>query len=302
MTQPTLSEVVADLTRSADALAAVAAALAARHDGVPVAPALRPHVEAVVDALGLSEALDRLPPAEIGPMLGQIRAFSLTNAKLLSATPPGEGWTHTEAEILQAAGDASAGFPAALKARIAPALDGLAERLSRPGAAFLDIGVGVASLSIAMARSWPGLRIVGLEPWPPAIAMARRAVEAAGLGGRIELREEAAQDLADMRAFDLAWLPSLFVPREAIAPSLAALRRALLPGAWLLIPMMRPTEDALAGALAGLRVAMFGGWPWRPDELEGLLRAQGFHEIRALPTPPQAVTGLLAARCPLGPG
>jgi SAM-dependent methyltransferase len=297
MTGSTLGQVVSDLTRSADALAAIGAALAARHEGVPLPPALQPHVEAVVDALGLREALDQLPAAEAAPMLGQIRVFALTNAKLFSA-PPGEGWTHAEPEILQAAGDASAGFPAALRARIAPALDGLAGTLSRPGAAFLDIGVGVASLSIAMARSWPGLRIVGLEPWPAALAMARRAVMAAGLGQRIELREQAAQELPDVQAFDLAWLPSLFVPRDAIAPSLAAVRRALRPGGWLLVPILRPTEDTLAGALARLRVAMFGGWPWLPDELEALLLGQGFAEIRILPAPPHAVTGLLAARRP----
>jgi hypothetical protein len=119
----TLSEIVADLTRSADALAAIGAALDARASGAPLDPAIRPHVEAVLSALGIAGALDSLPEAEIVPMLGQIRTFALANAKLLFAASRSGGWLHTEPELLQAAGDASAWFPLRLKSAIAPQLD-----------------------------------------------------------------------------------------------------------------------------------------------------------------------------------
>jgi hypothetical protein len=52
-------------------------------------------------------------------------------------------------------GDASAMFAPALKMNLAAGLGDLAERLDRPGGRFLDVGVGVASLSIAMCRLWP---------------------------------------------------------------------------------------------------------------------------------------------------
>ena len=59
---------------------------------------------------------------------------------------------------------------------IAPKLDGLAARLEAPGAAFLDVGVGVGLLGVEMARLWPNLRIVGIDVWPPSLALARQNV------------------------------------------------------------------------------------------------------------------------------
>ena len=42
-------------------------------------------------------------------------------------------------------------------------LPGLAERLDRPGAAFLDVDTGAAGIVIAMCRVHAGLRAVGLD-------------------------------------------------------------------------------------------------------------------------------------------
>src|SRR5262245_56525774 len=102
----TLPETIADLTRSADELAAIGAALDARAGNVALDPSIRPHVGAVLSAYGIAAAIDSLPTAEIVPMLGQIRTFALANAKLLFAGGRSTGWSHTEPELLQAAGDA----------------------------------------------------------------------------------------------------------------------------------------------------------------------------------------------------
>jgi SAM-dependent methyltransferase len=293
----TLAETISQLGRSADALAAIGAALDARANDVALDPAIHPHIEGVLSALGVSAAIESLPKTEIVPVLGQIRTFSLANAKLLFAATRGAGWNHVEPELLQAAGDASAGFPDRLKAGIAPDLDGLAERLAAPGAAFLDIGIGVAALSIAMARRWPDLKIVGIDPWPPAIALARAAVAAAGLADRIELRAEAGEEIADRNAFDLAWLPSLFVPRrQAVLDALARVLTAMRPGAWLLVPILQPSDDPLAASPMRLRVAMFGGWAWSAGELEALLRDKGYAQVRTMASSPQAITALIVGR------
>jgi len=292
----TLAETVAQFGRSADALAAIGAALDARANKCEIDPAIRSHVEAVLSTLGMADAVENLPAAEITPMLGQIRTFALANAKLLFSVTRGTGWNHVEPELLQAAGDASAGFPERLKAGVAPNLEGLSARLATPGAAFLDIGVGVAALSIAMARAWPTLDIVGIDPWPPALAMAPEAVAVAGLSDRIVLREQAGQEITDRNAFDLAWLPSLFVPHEAVADIVACVSAALRPGGWLLVPILRPTGDALATALSRLRVAMFGGWTWSSEELEALLRDNNYGQVRTMAPSPQALTALVAAR------
>jgi precorrin-6B methylase 2 len=68
---------------------------------------------------------------------------------------------------------------------IAPRLQGLQERLEDSGT-FLDIGMGVAGLSIAMARTWPKLRIVGVVSGRRPSSLAGDNVRAAALENWIE--------------------------------------------------------------------------------------------------------------------
>ena len=157
-----------------------------------------PHVDEVLAAMGASEALEGISPAEIRSLLGEIRVYTLTNAKLLFAASRSAGWAHTDPEILEAAGDVSANFPWALMTTVASKLDGLEQRLSSSGAAFLEVGAGVAVMAVEMARLWPTLRVVGIDPWAPALAIARERVRVAGLDARIELRGQRGADLPDV--------------------------------------------------------------------------------------------------------
>jgi 2-polyprenyl-3-methyl-5-hydroxy-6-metoxy-1,4-benzoquinol methylase len=283
-----LSVVVARLSTSADALAALAAALDARATGHALDPAIQPHINATLSALGIRDAVADLPADELQPLLGRLRAYALTDAKLMYAGSRGSGWNHNQPKILEAAGDATAGFARQLKARIAPKLDGLLDRLAAPDAAFLDIGVGVAALSIGMARQWPSLRIVGLDPLPQAIALARQRICQAGLADHIELREHA--------GFDLVWLPSVFIPIAVVTTVIERAHQALKPGGWLLVPTMKPSGDDLTMALARLRTAMFGGGVTTSSEMEALLFDHGLADVRTLPSPPAAITSLVVGR------
>jgi len=295
MTIEILRDTVSRLNSSASALAALGAAIDARVNRRPLAPAMASAVDQVLDALGAREAIEAASQAELRPLLGEIRTFTLTGVKLLVGSDA-PGWGHREAEILQAAGDVSAAFPRSLAVSIAPALEGLLERLQSPGAAFLDIGTGVAALSIEMARLWPSLRVVGIDPWAPAIALARGNVRAAGLESRIELRAQAGEELPDRDAFDLAWVPSLFIPEAALPAIVQRVHRALRPGGWLLFPMTRPGGDPMTDALARLRAAMFGGLATTTEAVEGLLREAGFTGVRALPGRATSPMATLAAR------
>jgi hypothetical protein len=151
---------------------------------------------------------------------------------------------------------------------------------------------------MAMAETWRSLRITGIDPWAPSIVAARAAVAVAGLSDRIALRQQSGQDIADRDAFDLAWLPSLFVPHGAVPEILHHVLVALRPGGWLLVPILRPVDDPLTAALARLRVALFGGYAWPADELASLLRGEGYAEVRTLASSPQAITALVAGRRP----
>ena len=182
---------IARLSVSCHALIATGIALRARAAGTPLDPALQGRLDDVLKALGVCEAVRGLSAAEIAPALAGIRADLLFGARMIAGPLSPPGWTYGESELLQSAGDVSAGFPPLLKTRIAPQLDGLSERLAAPGAAFLDVGVGVAALSIAMVRQWPSLRVVGIDPWAASLAIARRNVQGAGLTPQIELRERA---------------------------------------------------------------------------------------------------------------
>src|SRR5207253_9236 len=81
-------------------------------------------------------------------------------------------WQHTSARILQAQGDGSGAFAGMLKG-VLPLLGDAAERIEREGASFLDVGVGVASIAIAVCRAYPRMRAVGLDVHEPALELAR---------------------------------------------------------------------------------------------------------------------------------
>lgn len=291
-----LREVTTRLGTATNALAVVAAAIDARASGAPLDPTLAPFVDDVLDKLGIRAELDAIPPQELAPMLNELRTWSLLNAKLFYAASRGPGWNHAEPEILQTMGANTHNLAMALKRMIAPALDGLAGRLESRDAAFLDIGTGVASLAIEVARAFPAMRVVGVEPWTPSMALARENVAKAGLTQRIELRHVGGEQLTDESVFDLAWVPAPFIP-EAVVPALVArVHAALRPGGWMLFAVAKGSADPLADSLMRLRVRTFGGGQWTAEKTEALLRETGYADIRTLPTPPGAVAALVAAR------
>ena len=294
-----IRDLISGLNRSTTALAALGLVLDARVSGKALDPSLEPVLAEVLSALDVQSALAGVSAAELRPLLGEIRTFALSNAKLLSPRASATGWAHTEPELLQAAGDVSAAFPRALEQRIAPRLADLADRLKAPGAAFLDIGVGVGALSIEMARIWPSLRVVGIDPWAPALALARQNVRAAALESRIELREQLAEELGEEGVFDLAWLPSAFVSEAAIRRVLQRVRGALRPGGWLLVPTLTGGGEPLALALGRLRTQLFGGCVSTAEDIEALLREKGFVSVQTLPRSRSAVSATIAGRRPL---
>jgi demethylmenaquinone methyltransferase / 2-methoxy-6-polyprenyl-1,4-benzoquinol methylase len=63
-----------------------------------------------------------------------------------------------------------------------------------PGDTVLDVACGTGAVAIELARRH-GCRVVGVDQSPEMLAEGRRRVEAAGLAGRVELREGRAEDL-----------------------------------------------------------------------------------------------------------
>jgi precorrin-6B methylase 2 len=296
MTTQALREFINRHNTSATGLAALGAALDAKTSGAPLDPALAARVDELLSALGAGDVLTGVSAQEAAPFLAELRYSLGMDAKLPYAHTRGTSWSYQDAHILQAVGDFARGHAHGITDKIVPALQ-LQERLGAPGAAFLDIGVGVAGTAIEMAQLWPQLRIVGIDVWQPSLALARTNVEAAGLGARIELREQGAEQLEDERAFELVWVPTPFMPERILPAALTRALRALRPGGWLILNCWDWNRvPPLTAAMFRLRVTTWGGPLWSTVDGEQMLRDHGFSEIRTLPGPPAVPIGVVVGR------
>ncbi len=299
MSIPALREFLARHSAASLGIAALGAAIDAKVSGTPIPERLRSSIDGLLGALGQERGgaalLDDVSPQELAPLLAQIRSDQALEANL-TAGGHATSYAFTDPRILTNLGGTSAGFVGPLSRVIVPSLAGLAERLSKPGATFLDVGVGVAGLAIAAARTWPELRVVGIDPWQPSLALGRENVKSANLEKRIELREQRAEDLVDENFFDLAWIPAVFMPEATLKLACERVLRSLRPGGWMLFNAIEQLGDPLMDATWRLRLAMFGGTALSPQDAEALLRDAGYDEVQTLCGPPGVALRLVAGR------
>jgi cyclopropane-fatty-acyl-phospholipid synthase len=104
----------------------------------------------------------------------------------------------------------------------------------RPGMRLLDVGCGWGGMVLHAAREH-GVEAVGITLSPPQRELAARRVEAAGLGGRVEIRVQDYRDLGDER-FDAISSIGMFehVGAARLREYASALWRVLQPGGRLL--------------------------------------------------------------------
>jgi SAM-dependent methyltransferase len=270
--------------------------LAARVDGLPSERIRRCLDVVVMRGLVIEQdgryqlapgAMHFAQPRPRATLLGEINSVLLQTAAYVDAASratPVRGWHHVNPRLLQAQGDSSVQLATALSMRLAAALDGLDTRLAHTGARILDVGVGVASLSIALCREFPAVSVVGLDIFDVPLAIARENVSRAGLADRIDLRQLAVQDLREQEAFDLAWLPAFFLAPSTIAAAIERVHAALRPGGWLLIPTIGAHVPEEQRRVAALVLEQWGTVPEAPAITKAIGEA-GFEPPRAMPTP-----------------
>lgn len=268
------------LGAAVDALAALAAYVRVETEDLPADPRVRELLAAVATEL-LGED-GEVEGSSAGAVVGLARAFLRQGAELIDNPGRSGGWDQVDVPLLQSIGRMSMAVSDAIRAA-EERLDGLGERLAAPGARFLDIGTGTGWLAIAMARSHPGLQVVGIDIFAPALDLARGNVDDAGLAGAVELRLQDAVTLDEPDGYDAIWVPMPFLP-EAIVPGvIAAAARSVRPGGWVLPGTFAGPDDRLSQLLTDLRIVRAGGHPWRPEEIIGVLEDAGLSEAAEVP-------------------
>lgn len=264
---------------SLDALAALAAHVRVETEGLDADLDTRRLLAEIAGELGTPGPVDATAAAAA---LGMVRA--LLRQAVDTVENPGRrgGWTAADDVLLQNMGRQSMSIVDAVDAA-GRSLDGLAARLATAGSSLLDVGTGSAWLAIALARRHPELRVVGIDVFDHALALAAANVAGAGLGDRVEVRHQDVITLDDDGCHDVVWLPLPFLPAEIVPAAIAAAARALRPGGWLLAGTFAGPDERLAGMLVDLRTVRSGGRPWRGPDIHQVLTDHGLLDAHEVP-------------------
>jgi precorrin-6B methylase 2 len=281
------------LNAATEALAAVGAHLrAGLEPELTLHPSIAARVEAV-SAVACGGDATEVPEPARAVIVSAIRTFFLQAADLLEHPERAPGWVDPDPRLLQSQGRGSAAVLEVI-ARIPEA----AVLLGRPGAGFLDVGTGAGWIAIAAARRFPQLRVVGIDRFDPALALADANVRETGCLDRVEIRRQDLSTLADRDTFDLVWLPGPFLARDALVSALPAVRSALRPGGALAVGLYGGPPEPLAQALTDLRTVRGGGHPWDGPDLVAVLASAGFEGVREIERTWHAPVRLVLANRP----
>jgi precorrin-6B methylase 2 len=239
------------------------------------------------------QLLEGVEPNQEASALALIQTTFRQALDLLENPERAPGWSYQDPDILQSQGQ--------LSRLIVHWIDAMAVQRSEwcdvlgSHGAFPDVGTGVGSLAIEAARYWPSLSVVGIDPWEPALTLARKNLAQSGLAKRVEFRSQRVEQLEETAAFTVAWVPGPFISAEVVDRALERVRCALVPGGRLIFGLYPLPSTQLEQALTRLRIVRSGGHPWTSTELEVKLRALDFEQIEVYsPAPP--VSFVLAQR------
>jgi len=272
---------VLQLSVAVEALAALGAELRASQEHLDVDPRVRALLQEAVAAIG-PQLLDERKPEEAASALALVRTVFRQALDLLDNPTRAPGWSYDDPVVLQTQGQVSRVIVHRIDA-LAKRHPPLAAALRAPGV-FLDVGAGVGWLAIEAARTWPELKVWGLDPWEPALALARENLAHSNVADRVAFRAQRIEEFEEVGTVTIAWVPGPFIARHVADRALGSVFRGLLPGGWLVFGLMAPPANSLADAVARLRTLRSGGHSWTADEVVERLRQLGFTAIEAIST------------------
>jgi len=116
-----------------------------------------------------------------------------------------------------------------------PAVAGVTERLSSPGARVVDVGCGLGWSAIAVKATWPTADVVGLDTDAASIDDARRHAARAGVDVRFAVPTPGDARLADQGPADVVLVLEALHDMADPVGVLTAARQALRPGGLVVI-------------------------------------------------------------------
>ncbi len=140
-----------------------------------------------------------------------------------------------------------AGYLDQLTQEWVPALPGVADLLSRPGARALDLGCGVGWSSIALATAYPRLHVLGVDSDDASVMDARAHAEAAGVVDRVRFEVADADAPVAAASCDVAFYFEALHDLAHPVESLTAVRSALRPGGVVVVVDERAEEEFAPG-------------------------------------------------------
>jgi SAM-dependent methyltransferase len=226
---------------------------------------------------------------------GVARAHLLQAIAHTRGQPP--GWQSGDRAILHAQGRASARLARVIEDDLLPRMPQARDALRAGRGRLLDVGVGVAALSIALAERFPAIHIVGLDVLRAALEIAGTQVAVAELRDTIELRLQSVAELSDETTFDLAWIPQMFIAPADFDAGLGRVWTALRPGGWIILALAGDSEGGRVDAYHALLATTLGGGPMGVEAATELLEGHHYSSvIRSDALHPQPL--LLAQRTP----
>lgn len=149
----------------------------------------------------------------------------------------------------------------------------------RCGGRHMELGCGVGRDLLRIAVSYPKVTVTGVdmnrEVLDEVLAQAREL----GIGDRVQVRCCDARRVADAGAYDTIVWSQLFFPPETRAETVGVAFRALRPGGYVLLPLLKDSP------LSRLIYRRWGLRYFRAEEVRGELERGGFEFLRLIAHP-----------------
>jgi precorrin-6B methylase 2 len=213
------------------------------------------------------------------------RTQYLLRRALRHATGRSIGWASEDPETVLSFGRATGSGADIIADLLLPQLPMSSAAFTEGSGVFLDVGVGIAAISIRLVNRYPGTRAVGLDILSEVLGLAESEVARNGLSRSIELRLQSVADLRDRENYDLA-----FIARPAFLEGIHNVFRALRPGGALIVPIAMPAAASdFARAQLTHSSSLAGGSTITATELVKLLLTTGFIDLMEHPVSSQVL-------------